>query len=132
MAVEIIKARKSDISSKKGKDVRQFKFSLDGQRYTIDLAENEWNAFLSGETNADGTVKVGVPTLLTFATPVGGVNVTDNDGQAVDGAAIREWAKANGYSVSDRGKLAQKVKDEYAKAHGLSTTPEDEDVPADA
>jgi hypothetical protein len=31
--------------------------------------------------------------------------------------AIKEWAKANGHQVSDRGRIAQKVLDAYEAAH---------------
>lgn len=34
-----------------------------------------------------------------------------------DLSAIREWAKANGYKVSDRGRIAAEVQDAYRAAH---------------
>ena len=33
-------------------------------------------------------------------------------------AQIREWAKANGIEVPERGKIKQEVKDQYNAAHG--------------
>ena len=34
-----------------------------------------------------------------------------------DSAAIREWAKDNGYQVSERGRISAEVREAYAKAH---------------
>lgn len=31
--------------------------------------------------------------------------------------AIKDWAKANGYQISDRGRIAQRVLDAYEAAH---------------
>jgi Lsr2 len=33
-------------------------------------------------------------------------------------AAIRDWAKAKGYKVSDRGRVPANIVEEYNKAHG--------------
>jgi len=35
-----------------------------------------------------------------------------------DNAAIREWAKANGHAVSERGRISGQVRDAYAAATG--------------
>lgn len=35
---------------------------------------------------------------------------------------IREWAKAQGKDVSERGRISQEIQDEYAAAHALETT----------
>ncbi|HEX3004137.1 MAG TPA: Lsr2 family protein [Angustibacter sp.] len=34
-----------------------------------------------------------------------------------DTAAIREWAKENGYQVSERGRISAEVREAYGKAH---------------
>ncbi|HZD64469.1 MAG TPA: Lsr2 family protein [Acidimicrobiales bacterium] len=31
--------------------------------------------------------------------------------------SVREWARAHGYKVSDRGRISQEVRDAYASAH---------------
>lgn len=38
-------------------------------------------------------------------------------GRRADLAAIREWGRANGYTVSDRGRVAQEIQDAYDQAH---------------
>lgn len=35
-----------------------------------------------------------------------------------DTGAIRAWAKDNGFSVSERGRIAQPIRDAYIAAHG--------------
>lgn len=35
----------------------------------------------------------------------------------VSSSAVREWARENGYSVSDRGRIPQNVVSAYAEAH---------------
>jgi len=41
-----------------------------------------------------------------------------HSGEEIDGAAIREWARSNGYEISDRGRLSQPVMDAFAAAQG--------------
>src|SRR5579872_3238807 len=36
---------------------------------------------------------------------------------SADVDAVREWARANGYQVSDRGRIAQAVRDAYSSAN---------------
>jgi hypothetical protein len=36
---------------------------------------------------------------------------------AVDTAAIRSWARENGYAVNDRGRVAAEIVDAYEAAH---------------
>ncbi|HEY5553890.1 MAG TPA: histone-like nucleoid-structuring protein Lsr2, partial [Cellulomonas sp.] len=38
-------------------------------------------------------------------------------GTGVDAGAIREWAKANGHHVSERGRISAGVKAAYDAAH---------------
>ena len=38
-------------------------------------------------------------------------------GGAADTPAIREWARQNGYEVSDRGRISQGLRDAYASAN---------------
>lgn len=41
---------------------------------------------------------------------------TRSNARASDTAKVREWAKNNGYSVSDRGRVAQEIRDAYYAA----------------
>jgi hypothetical protein len=66
-------------------------FGLDGVSYEIDL-------------NAES------PVARSTAT-------TRRSRSGSDTAAVREWAKANGFTVSDRGRISAEVQEAYAKAN---------------
>lgn len=42
------------------------------------------------------------------------------NGEGIDRAAVRQWARANGYEQSDRGRLAQSVVDAFLAAQSQS------------
>lgn len=42
------------------------------------------------------------------------------DGRAVTATGVREWAQANGVTVSSTGRIAQDVYAQYYAAHGVS------------
>jgi hypothetical protein len=88
-------------------------FSLDGVSYEIDLSDSN-----AAELRNDFARWVGQ------ARRSGGRRQTRRrNGGAGSGASreelarIREWGRANGYSVSDRGRVSQDVQDAYAAAH---------------
>ena len=85
-------------------------FALDGTSYEIDL--NSDNAAklrdaLSGYVGHARKVSGGRRGRRTS----GG---SSSDG---DTKAIREWAKSNGYEVSDRGRVSAEIREAYAAAH---------------
>ncbi|GAB3242463.1 Lsr2 family protein [Kineococcus gypseus] len=41
-----------------------------------------------------------------------------SDGDGVDGAAVRAWARENGIEVSDRGRIKSEVVEQYKQAVG--------------
>jgi len=85
-------------------------FALDGVNYEIDLT-NEHAAQLRDD----------------FAKWVGSARKVSSRGAvrasrparrgASDADAIRQWARANGHKVSDRGRIPQSVRDAYDAAH---------------
>jgi hypothetical protein len=87
-------------------------FGLDGVSYEIDLnaehAAQLRDALASWVGHAR---KVKSPVARSTTT-------TRRSRSGSDTAAVREWAKANGYTVSDRGRIAAEVQDAYAKANG--------------
>jgi hypothetical protein len=87
-------------------------FGLDGVSYEIDLnaehAAELRDALASWVGHAR---KVKSPVARAAGT-------TRRSRSGSDTAAVREWAKANGYTVSDRGRIAAEVQDAYAKANG--------------
>jgi len=85
------------------------KFGLDGVLYEIDLSQK----------NADKLRKAIAPfkEAARKATPPskGGSGRSRSRNDLAD---IREWAKENGFAVSDRGRIAQDVIEAYDAAHG--------------
>jgi hypothetical protein len=83
----------------------------DGKDYEIDLSE----------ANA-GKLREALRPYVTAARKAStgnggrkrGAGTTSSAGET---AAIRAWAKAHGYPVSDRGRIHQSVKDAYYAAH---------------
>lgn len=85
-------------------------FGLDGVTYEIDLNDDNVAAmrdafapYVSAGRRVAGRRSSG-----TSARP-------SDKGEL---AKIRQWARANGHDVSDRGRISQQVRDAYAKAHG--------------
>ena len=87
-------------------------FGLDGVSYEIDLnakhAAELRDALASWVGHAR---KVKSPAARAATT-------TRRSRSGSDTAAVREWAKSNGYTVSDRGRIAAEVQEAYAKANG--------------
>jgi hypothetical protein len=84
-------------------------FSLDGVSYEIDLSEKNAaklrNDFATWVGNAR---KVGRGSSSTRS--------SRRSRSGNDTAAIRAWAKENGYEVSERGRISREVMDAYAAA----------------
>lgn len=88
-------------------------FGIDGHTYEIDL--NEHNAgrlrdFLAQFTGAGRRI----PRRRTTATVTASKPVRADRDQT---KAIREWANANGYTVSTRGRIPATVLDAFHAAH---------------
>ncbi|MGN6302567.1 MAG: histone-like nucleoid-structuring protein Lsr2 [Angustibacter sp.] len=90
-------------------------FALDGVTYEIDL--NTDNAaklrdalavWVGNARRVSGRASTGRSTSRSSGRRSSG---------AEDSAAIREWAKDNGYQVSERGRISAEVREAYAKAH---------------
>jgi hypothetical protein len=90
-------------------------FALDGVTYEIDL--NDGNAAKLRDAFA---VWVGNARRLSGRASSGRSTSRSSGRRSAgneDTAAIREWAKANGYQVSERGRISAEVREAYAKAH---------------
>ena len=86
-------------------------FTIDNNRYQMDL--NEKNAarlrevlapFIAAARRAGGSTTTRTRRSTTAARPAGA---------GADTAAIREWAGANGFSVSTRGRISASVREAY-------------------
>ncbi|MFE5407806.1 Lsr2 family protein [Microbacterium sp. NPDC056569] len=90
-------------------------FSLDGVAYEIDLTDENAAALrgaLERYTKAARTVASGRTTSNTASTG----RKRRRSGQQ-DYSGVREWAKQNGYQVSERGRVPASVLEAYEAAH---------------
>jgi hypothetical protein len=101
-------------------------FSLDGVSYEIDLSDE----------NA-GNLRDELARFIAAGRRTGGRKVrlaTGQSGAASPGTdrersrQIREWAQANGYEVSTRGRLSAEVVEAYEEAQSTPSVPEHEPV----
>ena len=85
-------------------------FSLDGVNYEIDLT-----------TENAAKLRDALAPWVGHARRSGGRRTTARkprgSGGSGDAAKVREWARANGYTVSDRGRIPAEVTEAYAKAN---------------
>jgi uncharacterized membrane protein len=95
------------------KDATEVAFSFDGVDYTIDLSKK--NAAAMGKA---------LQPYLDVATKVSGrgnrarrTTPSRATGPRKDLAAVREWARAQGLEVSDRGRVPAAVVEQYDAAH---------------
>lgn len=84
-------------------------FGLDGKNYEIDL-----NA-----KNANALREALAPYVGHARRSGGSTRRSSSRGASSRSSAgdIREWAKANGFEVSERGRISSEVREAYASAH---------------
>lgn len=98
------------ISDLSGDDItdggESINFSYRGVDYAIDLTDKEAAGF-------DKSIAM----YLEHATRVGGRRQVGGTGRAKTDPtqlkAMRDWARNNGYTVSDRGRISQEIQDAY-------------------
>jgi hypothetical protein len=87
-------------------------FSFRGQTYEIDLAKDhieDMAEFLGPYIEAGRKVSGGVARR--------GFKPARSAGRKGELAEIRQWAKDQGYAISERGRIAQTIVDAYHAAH---------------
>jgi Lsr2 len=86
-------------------------FGIDGVSYQIDLSS----------TNADSLRQAFAPYVSAARKATGSARSTNTNKSAAssktDLKAVRDWAAANGYEVSSRGRVATTVQEAYRSAH---------------
>jgi hypothetical protein len=95
-----------------GKADRTIAFTFDGINYEIDLAKKNAAAF-------EKSIKLYVEHARKARRAPARAAGRRRAGAVAAGpdlAAVREWARANGHSVSDRGRIAASVMEAYAAA----------------
>lgn len=89
-------------------DAREVTFSLDGETWRIDLSEQNRQR-----------LREALGEFIESAVKVSGARASRSSadsGPSVDLTAVREWARANGYEVSDRGRIPNKILEAYEEA----------------
>ncbi|TCJ32251.1 Lsr2 family protein [Parafrankia sp. BMG5.11] len=91
------------------------RFGLDGAQYEIDLSETNTTqlrealaAFVTAARRSGGRTAGGRRGPRTASPRSAGTDRT---------ADIREWARSNGYTVSDRGRIASTIVEAFDKTH---------------
>lgn len=101
-----------DGSVLEGEEGKQVTFSLEGRSYEIDLSAD----------NADKMYEAFAPYVAaarSVASPGAGRSRRNSPRKSsVDLGAVREWARANGHTVSDRGRVPGSIVDAYEAANG--------------
>ena len=86
-----------------GEAVETLSFSFDGVGYEIDL---------SAANAAD--LRAAVAPWISAGRRVSGRRVAGGSRGSSDAGKIREWARANGVEVSERGRVSASVREAYA------------------
>lgn len=113
MAQKLLVRYIDDLDGTEADTVETVQFSLDGVSYEIDLSENN-----------SGRLRESMADFVRNARRIGGRARKPQTASAAaagrsraDTEAIREWARANGHAISDRGRIPARVLDAYAAAN---------------
>jgi hypothetical protein len=105
-----------DLTGNEGEDVETYHYMINNVFYEIDLSEKSFEAF---EKAIGRFVKVSRETRRITATA---------KGEAGKAERIRQWAKANGFEVSERGRMSADIMEKYEKAQ-QGTNGDETDTP---
>jgi hypothetical protein len=111
MAKQVITQISDDLDGSTGAET--VTFSYRGVNYEIDLGRKNASAF-------DKLMKPYIDAGRKVTATRGGRRASSNGRRsrsASDLASIREWARAQGYEVSDRGRISANIVDAYNAAH---------------
>ena len=84
-------------------------FGLDGATYEVDLSETNMNA-----------IRPVLDNLVAKGRRVDGkskTRKTSGSKTTSNASKVREWARANGHEVGERGRIPSEVREAYAAAH---------------
>ncbi|MFF4223171.1 Lsr2 family protein [Streptomyces abikoensis] len=110
MAQKIVTIYTDDLTGEESAEAATHTFSLDGVAYEIDLGHDSYDKLL--EALAPFT-KAGRRTGKARKPAARKTSGAGNQ----DTAKIRAWAKENGYSVNDRGRVPADVREAYMAAN---------------
>lgn len=131
MAKQVITKLLDDLDG--GEADESVTFALDGVNYEIDLSEKN-----AAELRAamDKYVSAGARQARTPATAgriparANRVAFSNSAANREQNAAIRDWARQNGYDINDRGRIPQDVVDAFTEAHAPKAAPKAAPAPA--
>jgi hypothetical protein len=113
MAQKVTVQLVDDLDGTASNDITTVRFALDGAEYEIDLnaknaakLRNKLDDFVGAARRTGGRVKRG--TSPRAAAPAANREQT---------RAIRDWARQNGFEMSDRGRIPSNVIDAFDQAH---------------
>jgi hypothetical protein len=96
-----------------GKADETVTFALDGTNYEIDLASDK-----AGQLREQLGTFIGHARKIGRSGAVRGRRSSSaGSNPQADVTAVRQWARENGYEVSDRGRVAANVLQAYSEAH---------------
>lgn len=129
MAQRVIRSFIDDIDGSEAE--RTFTFAVDGTNYEIDLSsENirEFNDAIAGFVESARKIR-GASTPGRRPRSSASMTVRQSREQV---QAIRDWARQNGYEVSDRGRIPLKVQEAFDSSHSgqAASAPEPAMAPA--
>lgn len=92
-------------------DAHEVSFAFEGTNYTVDLGKKNRAAFEKAlKPYIEAATKVG-------RERSGSRRTSKNTADKYDLNQVRTWARENGIEVSDRGRVAKAVLDQYDAAH---------------
>lgn len=94
-----------------GSEANSISFAFEGKEYSIDLSDENAEQFrqLMAPYVENGHRLTGTKARAARKTP--------SKASSGETKAIREWARANGYNVSDRGRIPAEIVEAYAAAN---------------
>ncbi|MEV6241027.1 Lsr2 family protein [Lentzea sp. NPDC051838] len=116
MAQKVLVQLSDDLDGTVADDIETISFALDGVVYEIDLKQG--NAQKLRDGLADFVASARKTGGRSRRVAAGVVRKVAGEGRTKEQSqAIRQWAKVNGYDLSDRGRIPASVIDAFELAH---------------
>ena len=120
MAIQTTTTLIDDIDGSEASDT--YTFGLDGTTYEIDLSDSNkaklseaLSVFVAHARRVDASSRRGRRAARAAAKPARPATKVTPDREQT--TAIRNWARSQGLTVSDRGRLSQSIIDQFEAAH---------------
>jgi hypothetical protein len=83
-------------------------------RYELDLCQSHFDELTGAGRRLQPRRRTGRARSVTTAANKAAAKTRRRGHGAVDTAAVREWARANGHTVSDRGRIPRHIQEAFA------------------